>query len=135
MRIGELADATAVGIQTLRYYERIGLLLPARRRPSGFRVYDEQATRRVRFIRRAQDLGFTLREIAELLALWGQTPRVCAAVQDKARATRERIALKIRDLNRMQRGLEHYLSACGQQSTTDECPLLIELGGEHGPKK
>src|SRR5205823_4578250 len=100
MRIGELSAETSVSIQTLRYYERRGLLPAPHRRPSGFRVYDADTTRRVRFIRRAQDLGFTLQEIGSLLVFWGHRPKACDAVEQRARDTLERIDLKIADLKR-----------------------------------
>src|SRR6267378_1367440 len=91
MRIGELSAETSVSIQTLRYYERRGLLPAPHRRASGFRVYDPDTTRRVRFIRRAQDLGFTLQEIGILLAFWGHPAKACGAVEQRARDTLERI--------------------------------------------
>lgn len=77
MRIGEVAARTDVTIETLRYYERIGLLPAASRQPSGYRRYDGDALMRVRFIRSAQDLGFTLQEIGGLLGFWSQTGRSC----------------------------------------------------------
>jgi len=80
VRIGEIAGRAGVNIQTLRYYERRGLLAPASRRESGYREYDEEDVRRVRFIRRAQDLGFTLEEIGDLLAFQADAVRSCAAV-------------------------------------------------------
>ena len=132
MRIGELAAETSVSIQTLRYYERRGLLPVPQRRASGFRVYDRDTSQRVRFIRRAQDLGFTLQEIGDLLAFWGHPAKACGAVEQRARDTLERIDLKIADLRRMRRGLSHYVTACGNRRTLDSCPLLQALGDTNG---
>jgi DNA-binding transcriptional MerR regulator len=132
MRIGELATRTSLSVQTLRYYERRGLLGPARRTPSGFREYDDGAERRVRFVRRAQNLGFTLDEIRGLLGLWSDSARSCSAVEQRARTTLERIEGKIADLRQMSDALAQYVTACATRSTLERCPLLEELGGlEH----
>ena len=85
LKIGELARAADVGVETIRYYERRGLLTRPPRRASGYRQYPPQAVNRVRFIRRAQALGFTLREIEELLALRVDDERSCADVRALAR--------------------------------------------------
>ncbi len=128
MRIGELAVRTDVGVQTLRYYERRGLLTAPTRQASGFRVYDSEAAARVRFIRRAQELGFTLQEIGDLLALWTDSEKSCGAVELRAAAALERIDHKLRDLKRMRRGLSQYVKACQHRRALDECPLLHALG-------
>ena len=128
MHIGELAAEAGVKTQTLRYYERRGLLSAARGPTSRYREYESTALRRVRFIRRAQDLGFTLEEIRDLLALWGDSGKSCAAVESRARATLERIEAKIADLQRMSGALATYASACRSRSALKECPLLEELG-------
>ncbi|MGI8548047.1 MAG: MerR family DNA-binding protein [Gemmatimonadaceae bacterium] len=130
MRIGKLATEANVNIQTLRYYERRGLLPGPERLASGYRVYGPEAVQRVRFVRRAQELGFTLHEIADLLALWSDSAKSCHAVEGRARAALERIDGKIRDLQRMRRGLGQYVTACEQRSALDECPLLRVLGGQ-----
>lgn len=135
MRIGEVAARTDVTIQTLRYYERIGLLPTASRQSSGYRRYDPDAVRRVRFIRSAQDLGFTLQEIGDLLGLWAQTGRSCGAVEKRASNTLERIDSKIRDLKRMRSALARYMTACRERHALEECPLLAVLGGEDETKQ
>ena len=121
--------ATRAGVkpETLRYYERRGLL-GAARRPSGFREYDSEALRRVRFIKRAQDLGFTLEEIRDLLGLWAESSKSCNAVQRRASATLTRIEAKIADLRRMSGALSKYVDACRNRSALERCPLLDELG-------
>jgi MerR family copper efflux transcriptional regulator len=130
MRIGELAMRAGVSAQTLRYYERRGLLDKNRRTPSGYRDYGAGAIRQVRFIRRAQDLGFTLDEIANLLGLRADAANSCAAARERASATLARIESKIADLLRMRDALARYESACRTCAELEECPLLAELGGE-----
>lgn len=129
MRIGEVAAETSVGVQTLRYYERRGLLPPAERQRSGQRTYGPDAVRRVRFIRRAQDLGFTLEEIDGLLELWPASEKSCHEVETRAAATLRRIDGKIRDLERMRGALAEYVSACNDRKSLDGCPILGALGG------
>lgn len=142
MRIGELASRANVNIETLRYYERRGLLTAPDRLASGYRVYDPGAVQRVRFIRRAQELGFTLHEIDDLLALWSDSAAVgdggcgtaCNAVEGRAQAALDRIDGKLRDLTRMRRGLSHYVAACHRHQPLETCPLLTELGGPEEPE-
>lgn len=128
MRIGELAEEAKVSVQTLRYYERRGLLPSPERQRSGFRSYDSDSVRRVRFIRRAQDLGFTLEEIRDLLTLWRDSARSCTAVEKRASATLERIEGKIAHLRQMGDALSKYVTACRTRAALERCPLLHELG-------
>lgn len=130
MRIGETAAEAGVNIQTLRYYERRGLLTPATRRASGYREYGAGDVQRVRFIRRAQDLGFTLQEIADLLALQAEAAQSCGAVEKRASLTLGRIDEKIEDLRRMRSALAKYVNACRDRQSIENCPLLAALGGE-----
>ena len=129
MLIGEVATKSEVSVQTLRYYERRGLMPPQSRRMSGYRRYTLEAIRRVRFIRRAQDLGFTLKEIGELLQLWSDSALACQAVEQRAATTLSRIDDKIRRLKSMRDGLGHYVTACHNRDSIEECPLLVALGG------
>lgn len=131
LTIGQVAAAAAVNIQTIRYYERRGLVAPPRRTPSGYRQYGEDAVHRMRFIRHAQELGFSLREIGELLNLRVKSAGACDAV---ARQTRQKIATverRIADLQRMQRTLERLARACAARRPTEECPILEALE-DHG---
>jgi DNA-binding transcriptional MerR regulator len=127
MRIGELALEAGVNPQTLRYYERRGLLEAARGASSGFREYSRDAVRQVRFIRRAQDLGFTLEEIRDLLVLWPDSATSCPIVQARARATLERIDAKLADLREMRGALSKYVAACQNRAESEACPLLEDL--------
>jgi DNA-binding transcriptional MerR regulator len=130
--IGKLAKAIGTGAGTLRYYEQLGLLAPARRTASGYRMYGEATERRLRFIRRAQALGFTLNEIAELLAL-SDNPH--AGAREVKKATRAKIADiegRIEALRRMKRGLEALEARCSGHGRTGECPILAALNrGDH----
>lgn len=130
MRIGEIAAEADVNIQTLRYYERRGLLAPPTRKASGYREYGLDHVQRVRFIRRAQDLGFTLQEIRDLLALQTESSQSCAVVERRASLTLDRIDEKVRDLKRMRLALAKYVNACRNQESLETCPLLAALGGE-----
>jgi MerR family transcriptional regulator, copper efflux regulator len=130
MRIGEIAAEAQVNIQTLRYYERRGLLGTPTRRASGYREFSPDDVQRVRFIRRAQDLGFTLQEIGDLLALQAESTHSCGVVEQRASGTLERIDEKIKDLKRMRMALAKYVNACRDQRSLETCPLLTALGGE-----
>src|SRR5881628_277189 len=99
----QVARAAGVNIQTLRYYERRGLLVAPRRSDSGYRQYAEDAVGRLRFIKHAQELGFSLREIQELLGLRVRHGAACDAVERKTRQKIEVVQQKIRDLQRMRR--------------------------------
>jgi Hg(II)-responsive transcriptional regulator len=125
--IGQVASAADVNIQTIRYYERRGLFPNPRRTPSGYRQYAEEAVPRLRFIKHAQDLGFTLQEIQELLGLRVRHGAACDAVERKARQKIEVVQRRIRDLQRMKRTLERLAAACAARRPTDECPILDAL--------
>ena len=129
MQIGELATKANVSIQTLRYYERRGLLPAPQRRASGFRIYEPRTISRVRFIRRAQELGFTLEEIAGLLALREESSESCEAAELRTRTALARIDRMVGDLTRMRSALATYANACGRRKSLNVCPLLHELGG------
>ena len=131
LSIGVVAKAAGVGVQTLRYYERRGLLSRAERSSGGYRLFAPDDLRRVLFIRRAQALGFTLAEIGVLLALRVKDGRRCAGVKRAAEHTRERVRERIADLRRMDRALNGLIHACDEQRSTDTCPILsaLEIGG------
>lgn len=129
MTIGELAERLEVNVQTVRYYERRGLLLPAERRASGYRAYTDAAVDRLRFIRRAQELGFTLGEIGELLDLRLDPATTAADVKRRAVQKMDEIEGKIRDLEQIRGALTHLAGRCsGGRGPTGDCPLLDALG-------
>ncbi len=130
MTIGQVAKAAGVGVETIRYYERKGLLPEPPRRPSGYRQYPSTAVRRLTFIRRAKDLGFSLREIRELLDLRVQPEEACGAVRESAEAKIAEVEARIADLLSLKRALRGLVEACQAERATDECPILRALEGE-----
>ena len=129
MTVGQLARRAGVGVQTVRYYERRHLLPTAARRASGYREFTPAALDRLRFIRRAQELGFTLSEIAELLALRLDPHTTAAEVKARAGHKIDEIDGKIRDLEQIRHALTHLAGRCrGGRGPTGDCPLLEALG-------
>jgi MerR family transcriptional regulator, copper efflux regulator len=122
MRIGQVAAEAAVNVQTLRYYERRGLIPAARRRASGYREYDPTAVGRVRFIKHAQALGFSLDDIRQLLA-----DTACAHVQARAERAIARIDEKVAELARMRSVLIELTAHCAEQNGAGDCHLLQAL--------
>lgn len=128
LTIGKLARQVGLGVETLRYYERRGLIAPQRRTDSGYRLFHADARKRLRFIRRAQALGFSLDEIAELLSLSDRPSASAAEVKRLARAKIADIESRIRDLERMKSALAKLEVQCpGHAGTTGECPILAAL--------
>lgn len=130
LTIGQVAKRAGVGVETVRFYEREGLLEEPERRPSGYRQFDEGIVNRLRFIRRAKELGFTLKEIKELLSLKLDPSTTCADVKDRAEGKIANIEAKIESLERMKRALVKLTKACSGRGTTSECPILDALDGE-----
>ena len=126
--IGALAKQAGVGIDTVRYYERAGLLAPRSRLSSGYRRYSELELARLRFIRRAQALGFTLKEVRELLSLSAQrdVARIKRTAQEKLTDVRRRIA----ELEKVRAGLSKLIVACPGHGRAADCPILRALGGD-----
>jgi MerR family mercuric resistance operon transcriptional regulator/MerR family gold-responsive transcriptional activator of gol and ges genes len=128
---GRLAKAGGVNVQTVRYYERRRLLLPVRRTDSGYRLYPPEAVRVLRFIKNAQDLGFTLEEIARLLRLRVGHKAQCGAVRRQAEARLKVVRGKLADLRAMASVLERLVRTCAAKGTTGSCPILdsLDTGG------
>ena len=131
MTIGELAKTADVGVETVRFYERKRLIPRPKRPLSGFRKYDEQALRRIRFIRQAQELGFSLAEIRQLLDLRLDPKRSCADVKREAEAKISDIDQKIVTLRTMRAALVDITRSCSGEGPTSACPILdaIERSG------
>ena len=129
---GQLAKQADVGVETVRFYERQGLLEEPDRRASGYRQYDEGVVRRLQFIRRAKELGFTLKEIRDLLSLRVDPTTTCADVKQRAESKLTDIEQKIRTLQRMKRALVKVTNSCSGSGPTSECPILeaIETNGK-----
>jgi Hg(II)-responsive transcriptional regulator len=122
---GALAAAAGVSVETLRYYERRGLLPVPARRPSGYRDYPEEAGGLVRFIKRAQGLGFTLVEIGDLLSL--REGEDCATVRRLAERKLADVDLRLRDLRRLQQALKDLTTRCREEGTPGHCPIVESL--------
>lgn len=126
MWISEAAEHAGVNVQTLRYYERRGLLPKPPRRGSGYREFPEDAVRIVRFIKRAQELGFSLDEVEQLLRLRHQSGRNRARIRSVAEDKIRQIDRKISELERMKHALQTLVRAC-HEGTTLECPIIEAL--------
>lgn len=126
--IGELSRRAGVNVQTVRYYERRGLLAEPRRTLGGYRQYTDDALDRMRFIRRARDLGFTLSEIADLLVLRLDPRTPADAVKRRAHAKIADIDRRVRGLERMRHALVGLAGRCGASGPIEACPLLNALG-------
>jgi DNA-binding transcriptional MerR regulator len=126
--IGELASQFGVNRETLRYYERLGLLKPRRRKGSGYRIYDAEAADRLRFIRRAQAYGFSLEQIRELLDLRPESPRSCSRVFAMLDQKLEELAEHISETSRFHKQLSRYRSRCQDAMGRGEtCPVILEV--------
>lgn len=130
MKIGDVAKKAQVNVQTLHYYERIGILKPKSRLRSGYRIYDESAVRVVRFIKHAQELGFSLDEIRDLITLRANTRSKCKTVQAKATRQLQDVRQKIAKLEAIRYTLEALVKDCKRQKTDSECPILDCLDQE-----
>jgi len=124
LTIGQLARAAGVNVETVRYYQRLGLVHEPPKPLQGYRRYPPETVERLRFIKRAQGLGFTLQEIAELLALGDGH---CREVQVLARQKLERIRARIRDLQAMAVALEDLLARCDADVDDQGCALVEAL--------
>ena len=122
--IGVLAREAGVHVETVRYYERRGLLKQPRR-AGGWRRYDADALRALKFVKRAQELGFSLEEVSELLSLRSSSSvRTCNRVRSRAEAKLADIDAKIRDLTAIRRTLEQLAKACPNDGPAGSCPIL-----------
>lgn len=127
LSIGQLAAQAGVHIETIRYYERRRLLSKPPRTASGYRLFDGEAVRRLRFIKEAQALGFSLQDVSELLNLRVYQRRSCEQVRVRAEATLTGIRSKIAKLRAMERTLSRFVSACSGRRPMSECRILEAL--------
>lgn len=128
MRIGELAKMAGVGVETIRFYERKGLVAqPSRPAAGGFRSYPEETVARLRFIRQAQDIGFSLRETRELLSLQLDPSADCGEVRGHAQAKLDEVKRKITSLECIKQALEELIEACPGEGALRECSILAAL--------
>lgn len=131
LTIGKLARKAGVGVETIRFYERKRLLARPRRPERGFRIYPDDAVQRIRFIRQAQDLGFTLREIHDLLSLRPDPYVDCGKVFERASRKLQDVVSKIDRLQTIRRALETVLAACPRHGMVRSCSILEAI--EHPP--
>ncbi|MDE3053354.1 MAG: heavy metal-responsive transcriptional regulator [Gemmatimonadota bacterium] len=127
LTIGQLAEAGAVNAETIRYYERMELLRAPERTAGGYRQYGPSELRRLRFIRRAKALGFSLAEIRELLALRVHDPRSCGAVSRRVDVKIQGVEQRMREMRSMLRTLKRLRASCATGTPTVECPILEAL--------
>ena len=131
LTIGKLAKQADIGIETVRFYERQGLIDPPLRTDSNYRIYPQEEVTRLKFIKRAKMLGFTLKEIKELLALRHDPHAIKADVKNRTLVKIEDVTRKIRDLTRINEALEHLYNACDGHGPLDECPILEALDADN----
>ncbi|HLT05327.1 MAG TPA: Cu(I)-responsive transcriptional regulator [Pseudomonas sp.] len=127
--IGEASALSGVSAKMIRHYESIGLIPPPARSFANYRLYHDADVHRLRFIRRARDLGFPMKQIETLLALWGDPQRSSAEVKRVALEHVGELSERIRQMQAMQRTLEH-LAHCCQGDDRPDCPILDDLAGE-----
>ena len=126
--IGKAAMKAGVGVETIRFYERKGLIeQPPKPLDTGFRVYPEETVQRIRFIRQAQEIGFSLREIDELLSLRADPAADCAHVRERAAAKLEEVERKIEQLGRIRSALNELIAACPGRVALRECSIMASL--------
>lgn len=125
MRIGDVARRSGVGVETVRFYEKKGLIdQPLRPRTGGYREYPTQSVERIRFVRSAQHLGFSLNEIAELLGLETGRGARCVDVRERAEIKRQEVQTKIANLRKIKRALDGLIDACPGQGPASKCSIL-----------
>lgn len=129
--IGDVAARAAVNIETLRYYERRGIIpRPPRGASNNYRLYPPDTVRRVRFVKRAQELGFSLHEVKELLSLRAAPKARCADVRTRAEQKRKDIDERIRSLRAMRKALVGLVAECAGRGPVSACPILEALASE-----
>ena len=131
MNIGTAAQHSGVPVKTIRYYESIGLIDAARRTESGYRIYDIRDVETLRFIQRARSLGFSVKDVADLLALWRDKQRASGQVKALAKRHVADIDRKIAELRAMGETLAELIEKCHGDDRPD-CPILRDLAGQGG---
>lgn len=130
LTIGQLAENAGVGVETVRFYQRKGLVEEPEKPRDGYRRYPAEAAQRIRFIRQAQEIGFSLREIGELLALRVDRSRSCADVRRHAEVKILEVRSKIDALQQIERALTRLAKSCSGVGPTSECPILDAIDKE-----
>jgi MerR family copper efflux transcriptional regulator len=125
--IGQIAVRASVNTQTLRYYERSGVLSPTSRTVAGYRTYDVDSLRKLKFIKEAQELGFSLTEIKELLGFRISSTQQCGKVRSKAEIKLQTVRDKIKQLRGLERTLKKLMTTCDQRRLSDRCPIIEKM--------
>lgn len=133
LNIGDIARQGGVSVETLRYYEQQGLIETPDRDANGYRKYAPEVVRHIQFIKRAQDVGFTLRDIGDLLSLKADPGASCSDVRDRALGKLSEIEEKIDVLSRMRDVLSTWTNACPSTGPVSACPILDALEARKGP--
>ena len=135
LTIGKVASLVKVSTDTLRYYERERLIGPASKSRSGYRLYDQDSVRRVRFIKHAQHCGFTLTEIRALLTLRASDAACCRDIRKIALDKKLQLEAKVKAMKTMSKALDHLIIACSKESSPlNDCPILAALEKGQGTK-
>jgi MerR family copper efflux transcriptional regulator len=129
--IGRAAEQSGVSAKMIRYYESLRILKPAKRTDAGYRTYDENDIHTLRFVRRSRDLGFSMKQIGQLLGLWRNRRRASAEVRRVAEQHIAELNERIRELKSMRRTLEQLVRDC-RGDARPECPILDDLEASHG---
>lgn len=127
MTIGKIAHLAEVGVETVRFYERKGLIPTPPNRDSGYRQYPRETVLRIRFIKRAKELGFTLREVGDLLSLRAAPETTCEDMRERAQSKITEIDAKLNTLRKMRQALVRLTDACTGKGTVSDCPVLEAL--------
>jgi DNA-binding transcriptional MerR regulator len=136
LTIGKVAGLAKVSTDTLRYYEREGLIEPAAKTGGGYRLYERDALRRIRFIKQAQECGFTLTEIRALLTLQSDDAACCRDVRRLAVEKKLQLEVKIKSMKVMSKALTRLIDACSAENRPlADCPILAAFEGANGVKR
>ncbi|MEJ2452320.1 MAG: heavy metal-responsive transcriptional regulator [Gammaproteobacteria bacterium] len=130
LNIGQLARQTGVTVETVRFYEKQGLIAAPQRSAAGYRQYPRETIQRLRFIQNAKDVGFTLKDIGELLALREEPGTTCEDIQLRASDKLMEVEQKLRELTQIRNALARLVTKCKVQAVEGECPILAELDNE-----
>lgn len=130
LTISQVAQRAGINLQTVRYYERQGLLAPMSRTEAGYRLFSPDTVRRIRFIKRAQELGFSLHEIKDLLSLRIDSHSTQADIRERARAKLADIERRIHHLEAIHASLLRLIESCRGRGSADDCPILENLNGQ-----
>lgn len=127
MQIGEIAKMAGVNVQTLRYYEKRGILKPVSVKESGYRLYSKDATKSVSFIKHAQELGFSLGEIKDLLDLRVPSESRCQKVRNRAMEKLSNVQEKLKMLRKIEKTLKVLIKDCEANKTSNSCPIIESM--------